>query len=128
VRLRVRWELQEKVAQRLVTLLLPPEPVLRDPLGDFRVFALAELLDDLVERLGDVELWQIAPARLAGVERVVVQLDALLADAAVDHPAEPAVADRQRFDPFRRRRVVPQDEVAIIRRRRRVDRERHRRR
>ena len=44
-------ELQIQVAQRLIALLLPPEPVLRDPVGDLRVLPVAQLLDDLVERL-----------------------------------------------------------------------------
>src|SRR5690242_15917939 len=102
----VRWlgvvaaELQVNIPKRLIALLLPAEPVLRDEIGYLGVLSLAHPPHHLVEILSDIDRRQIAHAGFAGVERVVVQLDPFLIDAPVQHRANAAVAERERLDPL----------------------------
>src|SRR5262249_38150641 len=81
-RYRPVGELQIQIAQRPLALLLPAEPVLRGVIGYLREFAGAELAHHLIEIFCDSELSEIASAGLAGVERVVIECDALFFDAA----------------------------------------------
>ena len=51
--------------------------------------------------------------RLAGPDGALVELDALVRDAAEDHGAQAAVADGQGFDPEIRGLAVPESERGL---------------
>ena len=49
--------------------------------------------------------------RFAGPEGVFVELDKLLGDSAINHAAQPAVADGERLDKLRGRLTIPEREI-----------------
>ncbi len=55
----------------------------------------------------------IARPRPARPERLFVQLQPLLCDAAEDHRAQPAIADGQRLDPGVGRGRIPEGEIGL---------------
>ena len=62
--------------------------------------------------------------RAAGPQRVLVQLEPFVLDAAEHHGPEPPVANRERFDPLRRGLSVPEGQRALGRFDRRLSRAR----
>ncbi len=56
----------------------------------------------------------VALARASPPQRLLVELDALATDRSEHHRAEPAVAERQRVIPLRRRAGVPQRQITRV--------------
>ena len=99
-------EIQPQVAQRLVAGLRSPDPMPLDKLCGPAVVALPQPGFHLRQIGGDVER-QVALPRLARIERVLVQLQALRGHPAEHHRAQPPVPQRERRVPRRSWLVVP---------------------
>jgi len=67
-------------------------------------------LNDAIEFGHDIER-EVAPAGLVGVERVLVELQAFLADTAENHRAQTARTDRQRLIPIRSGLAIPEPQA-----------------
>src|SRR4051812_2858450 len=93
-------KMQPKVAEGLKHLLtnrIAEKPFLHE-LGGVGFFAVKDQLPDLWQRVKRARANVIV--RLAGPERVLVELDPLVNDPTHHHRAQPAVADGQAVNPL----------------------------
>ncbi len=101
-----------EIAERQIRLRVGAERLLRERVG-FDVLARG---DQAAQFRQDLLRLRVVPIlRAARPERVFVQLEAFAADAAEDHGAEAAVADRKCFHPARCGTPIPERQRAVLR-------------
>ena len=110
LRRRVPFEEEPRIAQRLIAGLRASTPLAGNDPGRFGILAAPQQFNDTIEIRCDVER-QVAAAWLAGVECVLVELQALFGHAAEDHRAQAAGADGQRFVPVWRGLSIPEPQA-----------------
>jgi hypothetical protein len=92
----------------------PPEHLVRDQRVRLAVLPGEDQSPGDRQRVERLRICGIV--RSAGPQCVFVELKTFVLDAAEHHAREPAVPDRQRFDPFVRRLAIPQRQRRLWRR------------
>jgi len=77
----------------------------------FLLFAIPQKLANLRQKLR--RSFVLIFVRMTGPKSILVELQVFVQDAAKEHAAEPAIADRKGFDPFLGGLFVPETERRV---------------